>query len=108
MMQETIALWGNGKIPFYKEEIHTGENADACTMTPYLIEDGKVHGMVLVFPGGGYVKRVPKEAEPVARYLNSIGMHAVVVNYRVLPYDSKMGVIDGKRAMRMVRNKMHP
>lgn len=104
-MNETIALWKKGEIPSYKEEWHKGENADSCTMTPYLIEDGKEHGMVLVFPGGGYVKRVPKEAEPVARYLNSIGMHAVVVNYRVLPYDSALGVIDGKRALRIVRSK---
>lgn len=104
-MKERIALWEEGKIPFYNEDFHIEENADACTMTPYLIEDGKEHGMVLVFPGGGYVRRVPKEAEPVAHYLNSIGMHAVVVDYRVLPYDPSLGIVDGKRAMRIVRSK---
>lgn len=105
-MRNKINLWKEGKIPFYNEELHQGVNEDSCTITPYLLEDGKEHGCVLVFPGGGYVHRAEKEAEPVAEYINSLGMHAFVVNYRVIPYDPHMGVVDGKRAIQFVRSKM--
>lgn len=101
-----IKLWEDGTIPFFCKEYHKDENADSCTITPYLIEDGKEHGCIVIFPGGGYVHRSPKEAAPVAEYVNSLGMHAFVVNYRVLPYDPYMGVVDGKRAMQLVRSCM--
>lgn len=101
-----LQLWKNNSIPFYDESLHTGVNADSCTIVPYLINDGKKHGMVVIMPGGGYVKISTKETVPVARYINSIGMHAVVVNYRVLPYDPQLGVIDGKRAVRYVKGKL--
>lgn len=98
-----IHLWNSGKIPFYKPELDCDVNKDTSTITPYLINDGKKHAAVLVFPGGGYVHRQEREAEPAARYINSLGLHAFVVNYRVIPYDPYTGCIDGKRAIRYVR-----
>ena len=83
MEQTKIALWEEGKIPFYDEKCHRGENEGTCTLTPYLVKDGKKHAAVIVFPGGGYVHRSEKEGAPVAEYLNSIGLHAFVLNYRV-------------------------
>lgn len=103
---KNIDLWEKGQIPFYEEELHTGVNEDSCTITPYLIEDGQEHGCIMIFPGGGYVHRAEKEAGPVAEYVNSLGMHAFIVNYRVIPYDPHLGVVDGKRAMKQVRSKM--
>ena len=52
-MNERIALWEEGKIPFYDESCHCGENEGVCTLTPYLLKDGKEHAAVIVFPGGG-------------------------------------------------------
>lgn len=40
---------------------------------------------VVVCPGGGYARRAPHEGEPVARWLNSLGLHAFVLDYRVAP-----------------------
>lgn len=39
--------------------------------------------VVLVFPGGGYTHLAAHEGEPVARWLNGLGLHAAVVHYRV-------------------------
>ncbi len=98
-----ITLWEEENIPFYHEEYHCDANQNACTLTPFLLKDGKKHGAVLVFPGGGYTHHSEKEGEPVALYFNSLGFHAFVVNYRVIPYHPYLGCIDGKRAVRYLR-----
>lgn len=103
MNKKNISLWKAEEVPFYNKEYQTDINEDSMTITPYLLEDGKEHEAILVFPGGGYTHRAEKEAEPVARYFNSLGMHAFVVNYRVVPYDSYLGCVDGKRAIRFLR-----
>ena len=103
MKNQKIPLWESGQIPFYDEKCHYGENQEACTLTPYLLEDGKEHPAIIVFPGGGFVKHSQKEGEPVANYLNSLGLHAFVLNYRVIPYPPDLGVVDGKRAIRVIR-----
>lgn len=41
--------------------------------------------VVLIAPGGGYGKVAFKEGEPIALKFNSIGYHAIVVNYSVFP-----------------------
>lgn len=102
-MNTFVSLWENTKIPFYDESCHQGENEAACTLTPFLLEDGQPHAAVIVFPGGGYVHHSAKEGVPVAEYLNSIGLHAFVLNYRVLPYAPYLGYVDGKRAVRYIR-----
>lgn len=102
-MKENIALWEEGRIPFYDKKCHCGENEGTCTLTPYLLEDGREHAAVIIFPGGGYVHRSEKETVPVAEYFNSIGLHAFVLNYRVIPYPPYLGYIDGKRAVRYVK-----
>lgn len=103
MQKDLIKLWEDGEIPFYKKEYDCEENENTCTLTPFLLEDGKEHGAVIVFPGGGYTHRSEKEGEPVAAYMNSLGFHAFVLNYRVIPYHPYMGCIDGKRAVKYLR-----
>ena len=51
-MKTDIALWEKAKIPFYDDSCHCGENEGACTLTPFLLEDGRKHAAVIVFPGG--------------------------------------------------------
>lgn len=103
MYNKLIPLWEDGKIPFYKKEYDCEVNENTCTLTPFLLEDGKDHGAVIVFPGGGYTHRSEKEGAPVAAYINSLGLHAFVLNYRVLPYHPYIGCIDGKRAVKYLR-----
>jgi acetyl esterase/lipase len=56
-----------------------------------------------VFPGGGYRIRANHEGELVAMWLNSIGISAFVLNYRVAPYKHPYPLEDAKRAIRYVR-----
>lgn len=83
---------------------HTGTANEGCpSITPYLLEGEGVFPVVLVCPGGGYVVRAEHEAEPIARWLNSIGVSAIVVNYRVAPNRHPIPLQDVQRAIRLVR-----
>lgn len=58
---------------------------------------------VLVLPGGGYVQTAEHEGAPVARWLNSTGLAAFVLSYRVAPYRHPVPLMDAQRAMRQIR-----
>lgn len=49
------------------------------------ILDYKYRPIVIICPGGSYKKTAAKEGEPVALKFNSLGYHAVVLNYSVYP-----------------------
>ncbi len=76
---------------------------DQPTLTPYLIPGKQVKAAVIVCPGGGYRGRAPHEGEPIARWLNSLGIAAFVLNYRVFPYRHPVPLGDAQRAIRLVR-----
>jgi acetyl esterase/lipase len=59
---------------------------------------------VIVCPGGGYGGRAPHEGEPIALWLNSIGVSAFVLDYRVAPYRNPCELMDAQRAIRYVRS----
>lgn len=59
---------------------------------------------VLVFPGGGYsILAIDIEGTEIAEWLNSIGITAIVVKYRV-PNNRNGAFQDGQRAIRLVRH----
>ncbi len=70
---------------------------------PYIIDAQEPTGAVIVFPGGGYSHRAQHEGEPIALWLNSIGISAFVLEYRVSPYRYPYPLLDAKRAIRYVR-----
>jgi acetyl esterase/lipase len=65
---------------------------------------------VVVCPGGGYwVLAYDLEGTDIARYLNSIGVAAIVLKYRLPTYGNciephKAPLMDAQRAMRLVRH----
>ena len=73
------------------------------TLTPYLCAAATPTGCVIVLPGGGYVGRADHEGEPIARWLNSLGLSAFVCDYRVAPYRHPYPSLDAGRAVRWVR-----
>lgn len=94
-----ILLWPNG-APGAKD--NTKE--DMPSIVPYIVNDGSHHGAIIICPGGGYVERAFHEGEPVALWLNSIGISAFVLNYRVAPsYRYPYPFMDIQRATRLVR-----
>jgi acetyl esterase/lipase len=87
-------LWGE-KIPY---------NNDENNFVPKITEyPAKSKGAVIVFPGGGYAMKADHEGPVMAEWLQSIGITAFVVDYRVAPYKHPAELSDAMRAVKYVR-----
>lgn len=78
---------------------------DVPRLTPYLARGRTPVGAVLVCPGGGYVSRTAHEGAPVARWLNTLGLAAFVLHYRVAPHPYPAPLLDAQRALRLIRSR---
>jgi acetyl esterase/lipase len=58
---------------------------------------------MVICPGGAYRFHAPHEAEPVARWLQQLGIAALVLRYRVAPYRHPIPLLDIQRAIRVSR-----
>ncbi len=92
-----MKLWPTDRLPNHID----GE--EEPILEPYLISSRQDTIAVIIFPGGGYGMRAAHEGEPVARWLNSIGLSAFVCHYRVAPHRYPTPLLDAKRAIRTVR-----
>lgn len=126
---ETILLWEKGSPgePAITEEekditkpsdpliggrriIRLG-NVTKPSLTIYRPEIPGTNGVaVVIFPGGGYhILAMDLEGTEVAEWLNSIGVTAIVVKYRVPARKGQERYLaplqDAQRAMRIVRNR---
>ena len=84
------------------------EDIDKPTLAPYLVPAGRGTGTaVIVCPGGGYQGlSMDKEGDQIARWLNSLGVAAFVLKYRLGPkYHHPVELGDAQRAIRTVRSK---
>jgi len=82
------------------------QDTDKPTLTPYLAAAGSGTGTaVVVCPGGGYgALATDKEGDQIARFLNSLGVSAFVLKYRLGPrYHHPVELGDAQRAIRTVR-----
>jgi acetyl esterase/lipase len=100
---QVIPLW-QGRAPGAQGT----EDRDIPTITVYLprtITPGMT--AVVVCPGGGYTNlAMNHEGRQIANYLNSLGMAAFVLKYRLGPrYNHPIEIGDAQRAIRMVRGK---
>ena len=94
--------------PFYQIT-----NVSKPTVSVFLPDKAKATGAaVMVYPGGGLVRlAIEHEGYEIADWLNSEGIAAFVVKYRVPPRDSdfrqrfKAGVQDAQRAISIVRSR---
>jgi len=78
---------------------------DRPAITPFLATTNDTRAAVIVFPGGGYEHLASdKEGTQVARWLNTLGVTAFVVRYRLGPrYHHPIMLQDAQRAVRLVR-----
>jgi len=60
---------------------------------------------VVIFPGGGYEMRADHEGRGYAEFLNSLGIDAFVLDYRVSPNRFPVQLLDARRGLRFVRFK---
>lgn len=96
----SIELWPEGA-----PHASGADEEDRPRLVPYLVKshEGPV-GCVIVCPGGGYARRAEHEGGPVAEWLNSLGIAAFVLHYRVAPYRHPAPLADCRRAIRWVRS----
>ena len=96
-MEEKIYLWP-GEAPY------TAESPDQAqpSLTAFPAEGAR--GAVVVCPGGGYCMKADHEGAPIARMLNSQGIAAYVLDYRVMPCHRLAPWTDASRAIRVVRS----
>jgi acetyl esterase/lipase len=120
--EKIVPLWPAGKVPNYQKtnETEKRESGDILTVSyvqqpdiaVFLPAKKNATGQaIVVCPGGGYgVLAYDWEGTDIAKWLNSKGIAAIVLKYRlpnsksnVVPYQSPL--MDAKRAMRLVRAK---
>lgn len=87
-------LW-SGKIPYNTEELDFVPQINAYPASS--------RGAVIVFPGGGYGMKADHEGPVMAEWLQSVGITAFVVDYRVAPYKHPAELSDAMRAVKYVR-----
>jgi acetyl esterase/lipase len=73
-------------------------------LTTYPCDD-EIRPCVLVLPGGGYQHLAEHEGEPVARWLNSLGLHSAVLHYAVGDSAHPQALVDGRTALRRLRSR---
>lgn len=78
-------------------------NPETPRLTTYLLEGKGPFPVVIVCPGGGYTHHADHEGEPVAKWLNSIGVSAIVLHYRFAPHLHSAPLDDAQAAIRMAR-----
>jgi acetyl esterase/lipase len=96
-------LWPNGA-----PGAQGNEDIDQPSIAPYIVPAGRGTGTaVVVCPGGGYSHlAMDHEGDQVAKWLNSIGVTAFVLKYRLGPkYHHPVELGDAQRAIRTVRAK---
>ena len=78
---------------------------DVPTITPFLVTSETPVAAILVCPGGGYSHLSDiKEGSDVAKWLNSLGISAFVLKYRLgMRYHQPSQLLDAARALRTVR-----
>lgn len=97
-----VLLWPDGA-----PEAKGTERTDQPGLTIHLPAKEKATGAAMVIcPGGGFTKLASdNEGLHVARWLNSIGVTAFVLRYRLLPdYEPSVALLDAQRAIRYVRH----
>jgi acetyl esterase/lipase len=82
------------------------ENKNAETLPQITEYPAASSGAVVIFPGGGYGHLAEHEGKVIAQWLNSIGITAFVLEYRLAPdYKHPAMLCDAQRAVRYARSR---
>lgn len=115
--QQVINVWPEGKVPLKtsdapekinpsKDDIIRLTHVNTPSLTVFLAKDsGKPNPAVMICPGGGYnILAWNLEGTEIAEWLNSQGISAFVLKYRV-PGNRDGALCDAQRAMGLIRSK---
>jgi acetyl esterase/lipase len=101
MTPPVIPLW-EGSAPGAVGD----SDADKPTLTVFRAAGAGPRAAVIVAPGGGYAHlAMTYEGRDVATWLNSVGLTAFVLKYRLTPYHYPIELEDAQRAIRLVRSR---
>jgi acetyl esterase/lipase len=80
---------------------------DNPSVTPFFPEKDKANGTsIIIFPGGGYIRlAIFHEAFDIAKWFTERGITVFVVKYRMQEYGYPASLLDGLRAVRLVRSR---
>jgi acetyl esterase/lipase len=99
MTKKTINL-GNEHLP----NSALDHGIEPLVLDLYLTDSkGGNSACMVICPGGGYAARSCHEGEPVAQWINRLGISAAVLHYRVAPYRHPVPIADAQRALRYLR-----
>ena len=79
------------------------ENESSPLIHYYPAKNKKSDAAIVIFAGGGYTHRARHESADYAELLNSFGMDAFVIDYRVNPVLFPFPLLDARRAIRYIR-----
>src|SRR3954470_23622369 len=99
--EDAFPLWKNGAPGALGTDAK-----DIPTLTPFLAEKEKATGAaIVVLPGGAYHGLAEHEGKAYAQWLNTLGVHAFVLKYRLgsAGYRHPRMLEDAARAVRTVR-----
>lgn len=106
--REPLYLWP--ELPLVTPDREAIQNqrvygVDNPSMTPFWPPAEKANGaVVVIFPGGGYVRlAIEHEGYDIARWFSERGVAAFVVKYRMQEHGFPAPLLDGLRAVRLVR-----
>lgn len=110
---ESIALWPDRPLLDKSDDEVKYSNIIRITKVNrpaiefYKAPDAKPNApAVVIFPGGGYnILAYDLEGTEIAEWLNSIGIHAIVVKYTVPGNQREAALKDAQRAFGIVRSK---
>ncbi|WP_138750861.1 alpha/beta hydrolase [Paenibacillus sinopodophylli] len=72
---------------------------------PYIAAADHPIGAIIICPGGAYGGLAEYEGEPIALWLNTLGISAFVLKYRVSPHKHPAALYDVQQAIRLVREQ---
>ncbi len=101
------------KIPIHVDysKVDTKKNTYQPTLTAYILDNSMdmphmiKKPAVIICPGGGYVFKSDREAEPIAMRYLAAGIHAFVLQYSVAPARYPSAVLELAAAVQLVRER---
>lgn len=110
MPTEVFYLWPEIPLVTPDREVIKDQRVyfvDNPSVTPFFPEKNKANGTsIIIFPGGGYIRlAVFHEAFDIAKWFTERGITVFVVKYRMQEYGYPAPLLDGLRAVRLVRSR---
>lgn len=102
-LPHSLPLWPDGIPEPWPTDAPADEHAATMTVLRTHCEPQQSRPAVLIFAGGGYGHRSPREQLAIAAWIMSLGLHAVIVDYRCNGWRHPAPLNDAAQAMRQVR-----